>query len=180
MTILGIPSKLLHEAIGHTVSVETKDGTIYRGHLMSAEDYMNVLLEGVTVLSQGFHVSSGLGPQTGRFSVAGPGGNCGGNNFGGYGGSHGDGTAAPAEQNIAGKGHATARAGGCQGFGNGGGITVVEQVYLRGSSVRHFVLPEALYNSPMFGARGQGYGRGGTMTEKGGKKGFGKGKKGKK
>jgi len=63
-----------------------------------------------------------------------------------------------------------------------GTIQVMEQVYIRGQQVRYFQVPDMLHNCPMFGARGQGHGRGllaaakGAM--KGGKKGHGKGYKG--
>eukprot|EP00811_Abedinium_folium_P015913 NODE_24864_length_608_cov_1.829522.p1 GENE.NODE_24864_length_608_cov_1.829522~~NODE_24864_length_608_cov_1.829522.p1 ORF type:complete len:123 (+),score=26.85 NODE_24864_length_608_cov_1.829522:81-449(+) len=46
---VGIPVKLLHEGIGHTVTCELKTGEMYRGHLMNCEDNMNAMLEGVTV-----------------------------------------------------------------------------------------------------------------------------------
>ena len=49
MAGLGIPVKLLHEGIGHTVTCELKTGEMYRGHLMNCEDNMNAMLEGVTV-----------------------------------------------------------------------------------------------------------------------------------
>lgn len=38
---IGVPVKLLHEAEGHTVTMELKNGEIYRGHLIEAEDNMN-------------------------------------------------------------------------------------------------------------------------------------------
>ena len=44
---VSVPIKLLHEAIGHTVSIEVRTGEIYRGHLMQSEDNMNVLIENV-------------------------------------------------------------------------------------------------------------------------------------
>ncbi|CAK9027139.1 unnamed protein product [Durusdinium trenchii] len=76
MAGLGIPVKLLHEGIGHTVTCELKTGEMYRGHLMNCEDNMNAMLEGVTV--------------TGR----------------------------------------------------DGKVTNLEQVYLRGSQIRYFILPD--------------------------------------
>lgn len=42
--ILGVPIKLLHEAEGHVVTVELKNGEAYRGLLDEAEDTMNVRL----------------------------------------------------------------------------------------------------------------------------------------
>merc|ERR1712093_157493 len=91
---LGIPVKLLHEGIGHTVTCELKTGEMYRGHLMNCEDNMNAMLEGVTV--------------TGR----------------------------------------------------DGKVTNLEQVCLRGSQIRYFILPDMLRHAPMFKKKGRGAGRG--------------------
>lgn len=41
---VGIPVKLLYEAEGMKVTVEMKNGTVYRGLLVSAEDTMNMTL----------------------------------------------------------------------------------------------------------------------------------------
>lgn len=41
--------KVLHEAEGHTVTVETMLGEVYRGKLLEAEDNMNVQMESCTV-----------------------------------------------------------------------------------------------------------------------------------
>lgn len=49
-TCTDMPAKIIHESIGHTVSVETRCGDVYRGHLMSVEDNFNCMLEGVTVM----------------------------------------------------------------------------------------------------------------------------------
>jgi small nuclear ribonucleoprotein D3 len=38
---LGVPIKLLHEAEGHVVTVELKNGETYRGVLTDTEDTMN-------------------------------------------------------------------------------------------------------------------------------------------
>jgi small nuclear ribonucleoprotein D3 len=46
---IGIPIKLLHEAEGHLVTVETKNGEMYRGYLLDSEDNMNCQLTNVTV-----------------------------------------------------------------------------------------------------------------------------------
>mmetsp|Transcript_33887 Transcript_33887/g.133046 ORF Transcript_33887/g.133046 Transcript_33887/m.133046 type:complete len:128 (-) Transcript_33887:137-520(-) len=45
---IGIPIKLLHEAVSHVVTLETKAGDLYRGKLASAEDNMNVQLRHAT------------------------------------------------------------------------------------------------------------------------------------
>ena len=39
---IGVPIKVLHEAEGHTITVETMLGEIFRGKLVEAEDNMNV------------------------------------------------------------------------------------------------------------------------------------------
>lgn len=44
---VGIPIKLLYEAEGMKISVELKNGEIYRGLLLGAEDTMNVSLSDV-------------------------------------------------------------------------------------------------------------------------------------
>merc|ERR1711862_190927 len=44
---VGVPVKLLHEAIGHIVSVELKSGEIYRGDMTCAEDNWNCQLRNV-------------------------------------------------------------------------------------------------------------------------------------
>lgn len=49
MSNLGVPVKLLHEAMGHIVTLELKTGQIYRGKLLDAEDNMNCQLREITV-----------------------------------------------------------------------------------------------------------------------------------
>lgn len=91
---IGIPIKLLHEAEGHIVTLETVTGEVYRGKLLEAEDNMNCQMQSITV---------------------------------------------------------TAR---------DGRVTNVEQVFIRGSMIRFFILPDMLKNAPMFkqktGIRGAG------------------------
>jgi small nuclear ribonucleoprotein D3 len=106
----GIPIRLLHEAVPHVVTVETRAGDVYRGTLSSAEDNMNVQLRRATR-------------------------------------THRDGR-----------------------------VTPLEHVFIRGSTVRLFVLPDILANAPMFQrvqalkdgnmaeARGLGRGRGYAFT----------------
>ena len=53
-----IPVKLLHEAEGHIVSLETKNGEIYRGQLIEGEDNMNVQLQNVTLTHRNGQVSA--------------------------------------------------------------------------------------------------------------------------
>merc|ERR1712127_237443 len=44
-----IPIKILHEAEGHIITVETSTGEIYRGKLSDAEDNMNIQMMNVTM-----------------------------------------------------------------------------------------------------------------------------------
>ena len=44
-----IPIKILHEAEGHIITVETSTGEIYRGKLADAEDNMNIQMLNVTM-----------------------------------------------------------------------------------------------------------------------------------
>eukprot|EP00917_Polyrhabdina_sp_WS-2016_P006641 GHVP01014785.1.p1 GENE.GHVP01014785.1~~GHVP01014785.1.p1 ORF type:complete len:123 (+),score=19.64 GHVP01014785.1:27-395(+) len=46
---VGIPVKLLHEGLGHTITMEVKTGETYRGFLANVEDNMNVMIESVSV-----------------------------------------------------------------------------------------------------------------------------------
>jgi small nuclear ribonucleoprotein D3 len=49
---ISVPIKLLHESVGHVVSIELKTGELYRGYLVNAEDMMNCLMETVTVTAR--------------------------------------------------------------------------------------------------------------------------------
>ncbi|XP_022655031.1 small nuclear ribonucleoprotein Sm D3-like [Varroa jacobsoni] len=44
---IGVPIKVLHEAEGHIVTVETTSGEVYRGKLVEAEDNMNCQLQSI-------------------------------------------------------------------------------------------------------------------------------------
>lgn len=46
---IGVPVKVLHEAEGHVITVESCTGEVYRGRLVEAEDNMNSMMEKVTV-----------------------------------------------------------------------------------------------------------------------------------
>ena len=118
---VGVPVKLLHEAIGHTVTVETRVGDLYRGFLMQSEDSMNVLLNDVIKTAKD------------------------------------------------------------------GAKTSLEQVFIRGSQIRYFIVPDMLKHAPMFknllkqrtGGASSGPAKGsafGTMTA-GGKGKGGKGRR---
>lgn len=42
---MGVPIKLFHEGSGHTVTVELKNGEMYKGLLADTEDTMNCTLK---------------------------------------------------------------------------------------------------------------------------------------
>ncbi|KAG1693374.1 hypothetical protein DVH05_023460 [Phytophthora capsici] len=48
---VGVPISLLHEGEGRTVTIELKNGEVYRGHLTESEESMNCQLSDV-VLTQ--------------------------------------------------------------------------------------------------------------------------------
>ncbi|OWA51204.1 putative Small nuclear ribonucleoprotein Sm D3 [Hypsibius exemplaris] len=54
---IGIPIKILHEAEGHIITVETNEGEVYRGKLVEAEDNMNSQLVQVSVTHRDGRVS---------------------------------------------------------------------------------------------------------------------------
>eukprot|EP01024_Parvocaulis_polyphysoides_P064667 TRINITY_DN7528_c0_g1_i12.p4 TRINITY_DN7528_c0_g1~~TRINITY_DN7528_c0_g1_i12.p4 ORF type:complete len:126 (-),score=22.82 TRINITY_DN7528_c0_g1_i12:1206-1583(-) len=49
---VGIPIKLLHEAVGHTVTIELKTGETFRGDMISVEDNWNLQLKEVTATAR--------------------------------------------------------------------------------------------------------------------------------
>ncbi|EGC34423.1 hypothetical protein DICPUDRAFT_79815 [Dictyostelium purpureum] len=49
---IGIPVKILHEADGHIVTVELKNGELYRGTLIESEDNMNCRMKNITVTAK--------------------------------------------------------------------------------------------------------------------------------
>uniref|UniRef100_A0AC35TIH2 Small nuclear ribonucleoprotein Sm D3 n=1 Tax=Rhabditophanes sp. KR3021 TaxID=114890 RepID=A0AC35TIH2_9BILA len=49
MSTIGVPIKILHEAEGHIITLETTIGEVYRGKLFEAEDNMNCQLTDITV-----------------------------------------------------------------------------------------------------------------------------------
>ncbi|KAI9136925.1 hypothetical protein BKA69DRAFT_1033116 [Paraphysoderma sedebokerense] len=96
---IGIPIKLLHEAVGHIITLELKTGSVYRGKLFETEDNMNVQLREVTVTTRSGQTNN------------------------------------------------------------------LDQIFIRGSHVRFFIVPDMLKNAPMFKkiglkAKGIGIGRG--------------------
>ena len=55
---VGIPIKVLHDAEGHTVTVELKTGEVFRGKLDEAEDNMNVHISNCTKTAKDGRVST--------------------------------------------------------------------------------------------------------------------------
>lgn len=52
MGTIGIPTKLLHESLGHIVTLELKGGQSYRGKLFDAEDNLNCSLKDVVLTAR--------------------------------------------------------------------------------------------------------------------------------
>ena len=49
---VGVPIKLLHEAEGHIVTLETVEGEIFRGKLVEAEDNMNCQMREIVMTAR--------------------------------------------------------------------------------------------------------------------------------
>jgi small nuclear ribonucleoprotein D3 len=101
---LGVPVKLLHESLGHIITVELKTGQLYRGKL-----------------AEGLSASSALPgyPLTYLLFVF----------------------AAEDNLNISLKDITVT--------GRDGRVSQLDQVYIRGSMVRFFIVPDMLQNAPM-------------------------------
>jgi len=54
---IGVPIKVLHEAEGHIITLETVSGEVYRGKLLEAEDNMNCQLVQITMTARDGRVS---------------------------------------------------------------------------------------------------------------------------
>ncbi|XP_046840006.1 small nuclear ribonucleoprotein Sm D3-like [Xenia sp. Carnegie-2017] len=54
---IGIPIKILHEAEGHIITLETLTGEVYRGKLIEAEDNMNIQMSEITLTARDGRVS---------------------------------------------------------------------------------------------------------------------------
>lgn len=54
---IGVPIKVLHEAEGHIITLETMTGEVYRGKLLEAEDNMNCQLTNITMTARDGRVS---------------------------------------------------------------------------------------------------------------------------
>ncbi len=55
---IGVPIKVLHEAEGHTITLETMNGEVYRGKLIEAEDNMNCQLAQITMTARDGRISN--------------------------------------------------------------------------------------------------------------------------
>ncbi|RWS18040.1 Small nuclear ribonucleoprotein Sm D3-like protein [Dinothrombium tinctorium] len=49
---IGVPIKVLHEAEGHVITIETVSGEVFRGKLIEAEDNMNCQMSSITVTTR--------------------------------------------------------------------------------------------------------------------------------
>ncbi|VEL07638.1 unnamed protein product [Protopolystoma xenopodis] len=49
---VGVPIKVLHDAEGHIVTLETVNGEVFRGKLVEAEDNMNVRMADISMTAR--------------------------------------------------------------------------------------------------------------------------------
>ncbi|KAF5300386.1 hypothetical protein FQR65_LT01007 [Abscondita terminalis] len=54
---ISIPIKILHDAVGHIITLETKIGVMFRGRLVGVEDNMNCQITGVSITDRDGRVS---------------------------------------------------------------------------------------------------------------------------
>jgi small nuclear ribonucleoprotein D3 len=114
---LGIPVKLLHESLGHIITVELKTGQLYRGKLAEG-DWLCKVLQVYPELTDAFFYCCSVDL---------------------YGCGHG--YAAEDNLNISLKEITVT--------GRDGRVSQLDQVYIRGSMVRFFIVPDMLQNAPM-------------------------------
>nr|CDS31817.1 small nuclear ribonucleoprotein sm d3 [Hymenolepis microstoma] len=58
MSSVGVPIKVLHDAEGHVVTLETVTGEVFRGKLVEAEDNMNVHMQDIIMTAKDSKTSS--------------------------------------------------------------------------------------------------------------------------
>lgn len=105
---LGVPVKLLHESLGHVVTVELKTGQLYRGKL--AEGRLSLLPDWpgwFTLITSSSTAEDNLNISLKDITVT----------------------------------------------GRDGRVSQLDQVYIRGSMVRFFIVPDMLQNAPMYVVR---------------------------
>ena len=102
---LGVPVKLLHESLGHIVTVELKTGQLYRGKLAEGEPSLFADWPGsFTLISFPSSAEDNLNISLKDITVT----------------------------------------------GRDGRVSQLDQVYIRGSMVRFFIVPDMLQNAPMY------------------------------
>lgn len=100
MSSLGVPVKLLHESLGHMITVELKTGQLYRGKLAEGRLFLIGLLPPKLLIST---AEDSLNISMRDITVT----------------------------------------------GRDGRISQLDQVYIRGSMIRFFIVPDMLQNAPM-------------------------------
>jgi len=104
-TGLGVPVKLLHESLGHIITVELKTGQLYRGKLAegATDSFILPLMFETDLVFFSFIAEDNLNISLKDITVT----------------------------------------------GRDGRVSQLDQVYIRGSMVRFFIVPDMLQNAPM-------------------------------
>lgn len=106
---LGVPVKLLHESLGHVITVELKTGQLYRGKLAEGMLLSGFLCPRAEITSL----------QSMMFFLL-------------------------AEDNL------NISLKDITVTGRDGRVSQLDQVYIRGSMIRFFIVPDMLQNAPMY------------------------------
>ena len=105
---LGVPVKLLHESLGHIITVELKTGQLYRGKLAEGAFQSDLALNSYSFCSLILPLSRATAEDNLNISLK-------------------DITVTQRD----------------------GRVSQLDQVYIRGSMVRFFIVPDMLQNAPM-------------------------------
>lgn len=129
MANIGIPTKLLAESLGHVITVELKTGQVYRGKLFDCQSSVSLSqLSAVTstMLTKGIWAYQTIASPRSRST------------------HHLPARPPSAEDSL------SISLTQCTVTHRDGRVTQLDQVYIRGQSVRFFVVPDMLAQAPMF------------------------------
>lgn len=148
---IGVPIKLLHEAQGHIITIELKTGSVYRGTLFEGKATTTAIMDNnnTHAFNKNFATCLAMTKQKTRFSKA----SC-------FSQLHGRRKLTQeakllynlytliAEDNM------NVQLKDITMTARDGRLTQLDQVYIRGSHIRFFIVPDMLKNAPMFKQQG--------------------------